>query len=194
MPSADMQAKILKVRNKVRTIGYDSVNPHFKNKYTSLKAIVEFLRPLLNEEGLTQDINPTFREDGTPVIAGTIRSEGESYVFAEFPYSTNIKPQDLGSLLTYMSRYFISGFWGIVSEEDDDGNKAQKDSNRVKQATLTIMRGAKDKTSLSDDEYGSLLETYGAVTVDESLSETNAQIIIQKMRDIFAAKKAKENG
>lgn len=44
----------------------------------------------------------------------------------ECPIPAGLKPQELGSYLTYMRRYSECGAWGIAAEDDDDGKAAQE--------------------------------------------------------------------
>lgn len=39
----------------------------------------------------------------------------------QLPIKENMKPQEIGSVLTYFRRYCVSAFLGIASDEDNDG-------------------------------------------------------------------------
>ena len=43
----------------------------------------------------------------------------------ECPIPGGLKPQELGSYLTYLRRYSESAAWGLAAEDDDDGQRAQ---------------------------------------------------------------------
>lgn len=51
-----------------------------------------------------------------------IHSSGESIISDPFilPIKDGMKPQDIGSVLTYFRRYSASAFFGIASDEDND--------------------------------------------------------------------------
>lgn len=52
-----------------------------------------------------------------------IHKTGETLVSDKFPLSfkDSQKPQEIGSVITYMKRYSVASFLGIASDEDNDG-------------------------------------------------------------------------
>lgn len=71
-----------------------------------------FMQPLGKDEG------------GMPSVQCVlIHSGGEMLISDSFslPSKTDINPQTFGSLITYAKRYSASAFFGIASDEDNDG-------------------------------------------------------------------------
>ena len=104
----------------------DSTNPRFKSKYTSIEAIMEAIKPALEDNKLMimQDI-----ESDKGVIAITTRLYHMSGEWVEFgPFKLFVDretdPQSYGSCITYARKYSISAALGLVREPDDDGNAA----------------------------------------------------------------------
>ena len=102
----------------------DSVNPHFRNRYASLGAILNAVRIPLASNGiaLVQTVNTdTTRLPSKPPllhVSGEWMAETVS-----MPVPDRGTVQQLGSLVTYLRRYSAAAMCGIVGEEDDDGEQ-----------------------------------------------------------------------
>ena len=105
----------------------DSVNPHFRNKYASLGATTEATRPVLAKYGLAYTQGMTF-VDGTQVmITRIIHVSGQWMEDGGYVLNpTKNDPQGMGSAVTYARRYVLGSSLGIITEDDDDGNKASE--------------------------------------------------------------------
>jgi hypothetical protein len=110
----------------------DGNNPHFKSKYATLGAITEATRPHLAKHGLGF-MQWMSNRDGVQLIVTRIMHtsgqwmEDDGYILNP----TKNDPQGMGSAVTYARRYTLGASLGIITEDDDDGNKA---SEPVKQA------------------------------------------------------------
>jgi ERF superfamily len=99
-------------------------NPHFKNTYADLLAVVEVSREVLLEHGLWVVQVP----DGIGITTMIIHKSGQ---YLQFSSHMPSEPQKFGSAFTYMRRYSMQGMTQTVAEEDDDAelvresNKAQ---------------------------------------------------------------------
>lgn len=98
----------------------DKINPHFKNKYATLDAILEAIRKPLTDNGLaiTQTMMP-----GNLLVTTLVHRSGQwirSYMDLN---PQRLDPQGIGSALTYARRYALAAIVGI-SQEDDDGEMA----------------------------------------------------------------------
>lgn len=104
----------------------DAVNPFFKSKYATLDSVVSAIDAACEKSGLSY-VQMTDYIDGAFVLVTTIlHSTGETTESLQGKYilpSTG-KPQDIGSAITYARRYALSAAFGIVADEDDDGNTA----------------------------------------------------------------------
>jgi hypothetical protein len=105
----------------------DGNNPHFKSKYATLGAITEATRPHLAKHGLgyTQFMS---NRDGYQLIVTRIMHisgqwmEDDGYILNP----TKNDPQGMGSAVTYARRYTLGASLGIITEDDDDGNRASE--------------------------------------------------------------------
>lgn len=104
---------------------YDAVNPHFKNRYASLKAVRAAVIPPLNMAGITviQSIIPI--AGGVACETYLIHESGEQMKFGPLPVpSTKQDAQGYGSAITYACRYALCAICGVTGEDDDDAEKA----------------------------------------------------------------------
>jgi hypothetical protein len=102
----------------------DAVNPHLKNKYADLSAVMDAAKPALAESGIAIMQPPEC--EGKTVKVSTILLHGSGQWYASAPLSITAiddRAQSIGSAITYARRYSLSGMLGITAE-DDDGNGA----------------------------------------------------------------------
>ena len=113
----------------------DAKNPFFKSEYVPLENVAEAITESATKHGLAFSQYATTTETGN-VLVGTIVFH-ESGEFIEFPplilKPENTKPQSIGSAITYAKRYSLSAVFGITSDKDDDGNKANGNGEQQKQ-------------------------------------------------------------
>jgi hypothetical protein len=105
----------------------DKTNPLYKSKYADLHAVLKACLDALNANGLVLLQTPVHSEDGK--VHMTTRLQHESGEYMEETFSIPAQKQDphgYGSACTYLRRFSVSAWLGIVTEEDDDGNAAIK--------------------------------------------------------------------
>ncbi len=95
--------------------------------YADLATVTEALNPLLGKHGLAFTSKPTLTEQGFGLVYALKHESGESDGgFWPLPDPTRVKPQDLGSWITYWRRYaFLAVTNTFPNGEDDDGKQAQ---------------------------------------------------------------------
>ena len=110
----------------------DSKNPHFKNNYASLEAVIDAANQA-TQFGIcfTQEIDFEFNGDTGMTFVRTVlihAPSGEQRV-SRTPIRSKdpADPQKMGSGITYAKRYGLQSALGLPSE-DDDANDASKPS------------------------------------------------------------------
>ena len=117
---------LAKANAELKSIGKDRTNPHFKNKYATLDAIMDAIRPSLAKHGLSVVQGAKEVTDGFNVVTMLIHSSGQFVSnVVPVPLSKN-DAQGVGSALTYGRRYGVSSLLALATDEDDDGNQASK--------------------------------------------------------------------
>jgi hypothetical protein len=100
----------------------DAKNPHFKNTYATLGAILSAVETPLLRNSVSIIHEQIQSEDGWLLKTSLIHWDSEQLVSTVFPVSGS-DPQKLGSALTYARRYNILNLLNLATE-DDDGNAA----------------------------------------------------------------------
>ncbi len=106
----------------------DSMNTHFKSKYASLGQCLAVAKAAASEAGLaiSQDVRTEVGTDLTKVSVASILTDGENTIASQWlsgvvPNKDPQYIQALGKVITYLRRYSLVTFLGVVGEEDDDG-------------------------------------------------------------------------
>lgn len=105
----------------------DADNPYYGTKYVPLENIVEMIDKTAPKHGLSYMQNTSTRDDGYIGIQTIIGHSSGEYIIFDYLY---LKPdkqtvQGAGSAITYGRRYALSSAFGVASDKDDDGNKAE---------------------------------------------------------------------
>jgi len=126
------------VQGKLTYAVKDSANPFFKSKYADLESVWDACRSLLADNNLCVIQMPgNYFEGRMWLITKLCHSSGE---WIEQEMSVPVQKMDVqgcGSALSYMRRYSLSAFIGIV-QSDDDGNAASNPKPVVKAVVKSI--------------------------------------------------------
>lgn len=140
---ANLAAALVKASGEMQPVAKDRVNPHFKNKYATLDAITEAVRPVLAKHGLAIVQGSTVPETNEGVLVGfaletmLIHSSGEWLANSVVMPVEKASAQGAGSAISYGRRYGLSALLGLTSDEDDDGETA---TNHAPRAAYTAPR------------------------------------------------------
>ena len=128
---------MLEAQKEIKHAVKDSKNPHMRNTYASLNAVIDEVKPVLNKHGLvlTQLVHmisdmPGYVAVSTKVVHAESGEFEKDQVFVPVKHKFNKEgvdlgpdAQELGSAITYGRRYGLQALCAIASE-DDDGNSA----------------------------------------------------------------------
>lgn len=109
------------------TIGFDSVNPHFKSRFATLGKITGVVLPRLNQLGVVYVSGGQVIDGQLMFVSELIHTESGTSISSALPFGVT-DAQKIGSAITYFRRYSLSAMLGILTDEDDDGNVAQDKS------------------------------------------------------------------
>lgn len=130
--SIDQLATALaEVQGQMKPAQMNATNPFLKNKYADLNSVIESVKALLADNGLSyvQMPNTPPIEYG-PAIGLTTRLMHTSGQWLEDTFVMVIPADEkgksvmqiAGSAISYARRYALSAMLGIVADEDSDGN------------------------------------------------------------------------
>lgn len=99
----------------------DGTNPHFKNRYATLKSTLGVVRAACKPAGIAYI--QTLKNDGEGFVlrSAVIDAAGDMMPLSEFPVENVPNSQAFGSEMTYKKRQQAQADWGITGEDDDDG-------------------------------------------------------------------------
>lgn len=112
-------AKLHEAKKEIGVVKKNAKNPHFKNTYADLNALIDAVEPILLEKGLIM-LQPI--KDGK-VYTQIIDIDTFESVESCIDLSPNLTAQALGSQVTYYRRYTLQSLMSLQAD-DDDGHKA----------------------------------------------------------------------
>lgn len=128
MAQQELFTSLIKAQSEFPAIVKNRINPHLKNRYADLGAILEAVIPVLNKNALFLRQSVTANEAGISVETIITHASGDSISSGQFfiPVGANEKnkAQAYGSARTYACRYSLCSFLGIAADDDDDGHAA----------------------------------------------------------------------
>jgi hypothetical protein len=169
----------------------DKKNPFFKSNYADLGSVWDACKDALQTHGLSVVQMPVDSDVGRVALATWLLHESGEYMMSVVSAPTVLTAKDgtqtdnaqtLGSALTYLRRYALASFVGIVADDDDDGNaasqqqpqKAQQHANG-KQENPTQLR---EKLRIARSNAG----VRGAIVK----SLTQAQVVAMTVQELQA--------
>ncbi len=186
MSNAELNKALAEAQAEMSNPVFDSVNPHFRNKYASLASVRNSVLPVLAKHGLSLTQKPVVATDKAGVVTKLRHSSGEELDFGALLLPlAKVDAQGIGSAITYSRRYSLMAIAGVVGDTDDDGNEAVKQAppTEVKQATPgTLKFGKQIATSSSLDD---LLEVAAALQNEpDAVKAAHRQMFKEKQNQL----------
>ena len=144
MTNKEAIAALAKAQSQMKTPQKDATNPHFRNRYASLKSCIKAIKPALNTNGFAL-IQAAGKDEQGHFIQTTFEHTSGGMFTSKFYMEPEKKGmQGLGSAATYAKRYGLLGLAGIEPDEDadDDGNAADE---KVEQEHDDAVRAERDE-------------------------------------------------
>ena len=120
-------------QSQMKTPHKDAVNPHYGNRYASLKSCINAIKPALNKNGFAL-IQSAGRDDLGDFIETTFEHTSGGLFKSKFYLSPDKKGmQGMGSAATYAKRYGLLGLAGVEPDEEtyDDATAAKLDEEKA---------------------------------------------------------------
>lgn len=156
---------LLTAQRAIRFATKDAVNPHFKSKYADLPAVIDAIKPALNDAGIVFMQLPAPSDPGTLAISTRLMHESGEWIesTATAPLQKN-DPQGYGSAITYLRRYSLAAAVGLY-QDDDDGNAASQPARTAKPTKAIPALASAAEDSPVDDEAKPYLDELAAELV-----------------------------
>lgn len=173
----ELAAAMNKAQAEMKPALKDSVNPHYKSKFSNFTSVWDSIRVPLTKNGLTvwQDI--TTCEKTVSVLTKLVHISGQWVEFGPLTIPlSKFDAQGVGSATSYAKRYAICAALGVVSDEDDDGEAASapiRNKQEVKKIETKQIKELNDLLETCDSEY---IENFFSLLTRKYGSESLAAI------------------
>ncbi len=147
----NISVALLQAQKNITFAGKNARNPHFKNTYADLTAVIDAIKTALNDAGIVFMQTPSPSENGTLALTTRlIHAETGEYIedtgMCPLPKSD---PQGYGSAMTYLRRYSLASICGLYQDDDDgEGAKAKPTDANVVQKYLFDITNSSNLESL----------------------------------------------
>lgn len=123
----DLRMSVYGIQGELGVIPRDGVNPHFRNRYTTLTKMWEAVKPVLLKWGVIVTNSLEVTDGRLMLVTRVVHVQSGEEKSSSFPISLELPPQAMGSAITYGRRYNLGALLQIVTDdEDDDGEEATK--------------------------------------------------------------------
>jgi hypothetical protein len=144
--------KLHKAKQSIKKVAKNASNPHFKNNYADINALIEEVEPILLENRLLL-LQPI--EDGY-VYTRIVDVDSGEICESCMKLPEIQDPQRIGSAVTYFRRYTLQALMSLQSIDDDsnlatEAVKTQKPTmtnERFQKAIIAIEEGRASKDDL----------------------------------------------
>lgn len=130
-----LSTSLSKAQASMKAAIFNKINPHFKNRYADLSAVIDAVRKPLADNGLSVSQVMNMTPDRLTLVTTLMHNSGQ-WIKSEYPLPLDATPQQLGSALTYARRYSLSCIACIAADDDDDAEEATKGS-KITEAQAT---------------------------------------------------------
>lgn len=121
MPNDTLIKALISAKAEFKPIKKDGLNPHFHSKFASLDSIIDSTEEALRKNGLVL-CQPVVMVEGSPMLRTALFHEsGELVIDSFYPLVPNGNPQLFCQQISYARRYGYTSLFGIVADEDNDG-------------------------------------------------------------------------
>ena len=183
-PRDNLINALIKAYSEITSAEFDKVNPHFKSKYASLESVIKAVKPSLLKHGILYRQVSKYTENGI-CIETIFHGHGEELGTGEIFLPVDKRTaQGFGSALTYARRYSLSLACGIGSEEDDDGNQAEKEVGKKPVPKKTPVKKA-EPVKKEEPKTEATEETFDEAWADIFLEATEKLIVMQDTRELL---------
>ena len=180
---SELATALSKAQAEMTAAAFDAINPHFKNRYATLSAVISAVREPLTKHGIAFIQRTSQVENGVGVETVFLGHGSEISTGVVVVPVDKRTAQGMGSALTYARRYSLAMACCIAADEDDDGNMAEKSApkkgTRVVDAVLDGVKvdpgkiseySAGIKAALFNEDAMGLLQLVDEIKSDHELT------------------------
>lgn len=170
----ELATALAKAQGQLENASKSSTNPHFKSKYADLAEVINTVRPVFAEHGLSVMQCPSFESGIVSVETVVMHSSGEWMASTVSAPVSKQDAQGVGSAITYCRRYSLAAMAGIA-QEDADAEQA-----------ITDPSATPAKQNLSDKRFADGLSAIRLGNYSASAMRKNC-ILTEQQEKLLAA-------
>lgn len=148
---------LIKVQSEVDHVGKDSTNPHFKNSYASLTAVIAATREVLTKYNMCV-AQQGYAENGQYFLMTQLTHLSGQWIRSFYPLAMDPNPQKVGSAFSYARRYALKAILNL-SEDDDDAQQTAAHNVRPIAPPQRAPVSYDQKKELSEKNQGGPIST-----------------------------------
>lgn len=176
---------LAKFQAEVKNPKNTSNNPFTESRYAPLNEILNVIRPLLAKHGLSVFQSTGGNGETISVTTMLLHESGEwlesdPLVLHNIENKKMSTAQEAGSSITYARRYSLSALLGISSEDDVDGNGANKKEpgkNNYNKGNQSNKNNQQQPKKITDNQLNKFKNLYNKLTkAGISIKEMNTKI------------------
>ena len=158
---------LLAAQKQMTFAAKDSKNPHFKNTYAGLPAVIDAVKDALNDNGICFLQTPSPSDDGRlHLVTRLLHATGEWIEDTAVCPMPKQDAQGLGSAMTYLRRYSLASICGLY-QDDDDGEAAKATTSQPKIDPQEILIAIENTVSI-DELRKVYTELYSSCSKDKT--------------------------
>lgn len=146
---ASLYMKLWRAKREIGKVHKNAKNPHFKQNYADLNAVLDACEGILLEHGLM--ILQPIKEDVVITQIVDIDSGEHIESFIRLPQLQN--PQQLGSAISYYRRYTLISCLALASTDDDGAEAGKAIPKQIEKPGLDAERFAGALKSIAEGKY-----------------------------------------
>lgn len=175
---------LLQAQKALTFASKNAKNPHFKNTYADLSAVIDAVKPALNDAGIIFLQTPSPSDNGYLFLTTRLIHESGEWIedTATCPLPKQ-DPQGYGSCLTYLRRYSLAAICGLYQDDDD------AEATRIPAVSATVLNVYKNDIAKCTDM--DVLKALWQQALTLCGSDFNAKKVIN---DCVKARKAELEG
>jgi len=139
METKNIYQKLHEAKLEIGKVAKNAKNPHFKNTYADLNALIEAVEPILLEKGLL--LLQPIKEGKVFTFITDIEDSNSIESYIDLPI--NLNPQQLGSAVTYFRRYTLQSLLSLQAVDDDGQHASQPVKAQKKECDLATFEVVK---------------------------------------------------
>ena len=141
-PPTSATAALVQALAALDNVKANKMNPAFKARYVSLDALLDAIKPVLNDydlalyQSFVREEGKDGKSDKVGINTAIIHTSGERFDFGSLMVKADgLTAQQIGGAITYIRRQSIQTACGISVDLDDDGATASFKSQVAATAT-----------------------------------------------------------